>query len=179
MEKYGIERSAKMQHSPLELAREQIIFARNYTTQLVESVPMDRWFECPGEYPSHLAWQVGHLAMAQYGLTIMRIRGREPEDEDLISKGFIRKFKKGSVPIADATEYPTAETIRATFDAVHQASLEAMAGYGEVDLTESLPAPTAVYSNKLGSLFMCSAHEMIHAGQIGTLRRMLGLEPIR
>jgi hypothetical protein len=83
------------------------------------------------------------------------------------------------VPTPSADNYPSPAVIRSTFDAVHEAALQAMAGYGNVDLEESLPAPTAVYPNKLGSLFMCSAHEMIHAGQIGLLRRMIGLEPVR
>jgi hypothetical protein len=168
-----------MSNIRLELAREQIAFARRYTTELIESVPTEHWFQISDSFPTHIAWQVGHLAMAQYGLTIMRIRGREPEDEALIPKDFIRKFKKGSTPTASAEDYPTPAVIRATFDAVHEASLAAMAGYQEADLEESLPAPTAVYENKLGSLFMCSAHEMVHAGQIGLLRRMIGLEPVR
>ncbi len=117
--------------------------------------------------------------MAQYGLTIMRIRGREREDEQLIAKDFIRKFKKGSAVSPNAADYPSPNEIRATFDAVHEASMASMAGYEEADLQDSLPAPTAVYENKLGSLLMCSAHEMVHAGQIGLLRRMLGLDPVR
>ena len=32
---------------------------------------------------------------------------------------------------------------------------------------------------KLGALFFCSVHEMMHAGQIGLLRRLLGKSPLR
>jgi hypothetical protein len=31
----------------------------------------------------------------------------------------------------------------------------------------------------MGSVFVCSAHEMLHAGQIGLLRRLLGKPPLR
>ena len=163
----------------LQLAREQVIFARDYTQTMIQDIPEEDWFRVPLAFPTHIAWQIGHVAMAEYGLTLLRIRGREPDDEQLIPKDFLRRFKKGSTPSPQAGDYPSASAIRATLDAVHAAALEAMAGYQETELEEPLPAPTAVYANKLGSLFMCSAHEMLHAGQIGVLRRALGHDPIR
>jgi len=39
--------------------------------------------------------------------------------------------------------------------------------------------PYAVHANKLGGLIFCSHHEMLHAGQIGLLRRLLGKQPLR
>ena len=163
----------------LELARQQIRWSRDYTNQLIDGVPDQHWFETPLSYPTHIAWQVGHLAMAEYGLTMLRIRGREPDDEQLIPKDFLRLFKKSSVPSTTAGDYPPVSEIQSIFHAVHEASLVAMTTYQPAELEESLPAPTAVYPNKLGSLFMCSAHEMLHAGQIGMLRRALGHEPLR
>ena len=69
----------------LELAREQIVFARNYTLRFLYQLPDDDWFRQPPGGVKHIAWQVGHLAMAEYRLAIERIRGRLAEDEDLIS----------------------------------------------------------------------------------------------
>ena len=62
---------------------------------------------------------------------------------------------------------------------MHHHSLAALASYDEADLEESLPEPYAVFSNKLGSILFCPAHEMMHAGQIGLIRRLLGKSPIR
>jgi hypothetical protein len=122
---------------------------------------------------------MGHLAMAQYGLTMLRIRGRQAEDSELISNDFMRCFKKGSSPIADATVYPRLAEIRSVFDKVHVESIRLAEGYSDDELAESVPMPYAVYPNKLGSLLFCSAHEMLHAGQIGLLRRLLGKQPLR
>jgi hypothetical protein len=47
------------------------------------------------------------------------------------------------------------------------------------ELEASVPEPYVVFPNKLGSLYFCASHEMLHAGQIGLLRRLLGKEPIR
>ena len=162
-----------------ELACQQIEFARQYTRELVSGVADHDWFTIPVGNVSHIAWQVGHLAMAQYGLTLMRMRDRRAEDEQLISKDFLRCFKKGSEPVADASVYPSPAEIRSVWEGVHQQALSEIPTFSNSLLSEPLPAPTAVYPNKLGSLLFCSAHEMLHAGQIGVLRRQLGLPPLR
>lgn len=163
----------------IELARQQLHFAREYTNQLFADIQPEEWFACPPGAPSHLAWQMGHLAMAEYFLAIARIRDRDPEDASFISKAFLRSFQKGSQPTSDPGGYPPLAEIRQVFDEVHRRALEAIAGYSVTQLAAPLPAPYAVYPNKLGSLFFSSHHEMLHAGQIGMLRRMLGKAPLR
>ena len=44
---------------------------------------------------------------------------------------------------------------------------------------EPVEAPFAVEATRLGSLLFCSHHEMLHAGQLGLIRRLLGKQPIR
>ncbi len=165
--------------SPSVIAKQQLVFARDYTCQLFEDVAESDWFVMPEGAVSHLAWQMGHLAMAEYGLTLMRIRGKEPSDAEFISNDFLRCFRKGSTPVADPSAYPPPTEIRLAFDRVHEQALKEIPGYTNEQLAEPLPAPTAVYATKLGSLFFCPLHEMLHAGQIGTLRRMLGKSPLR
>jgi DinB superfamily len=46
--------------SRLRLAFEQIVFARNYTTGLLDQTPTAEWFRQPPGGVSHVAWQVGH-----------------------------------------------------------------------------------------------------------------------
>lgn len=168
-----------MENAEVELAKKQIEFAREYTNLLLADVQPDEWFTIPAGAVSHLGWQMGHLAMAQYGLVLLRVRGKEPTDREFITNDFIRCFKKGSTPVADSDAYPSPEEIRAVFDGVFENCVKEMAGFTVEDLTDSLPMPTAVHENKLGSLLFCSMHEMLHAGQIGALRRQLGKEPLR
>ena len=163
----------------LGVAIDQIEFARAYTNELFQDVIDDEWFQIPEGCVSHLAWQMGHLAMAEYGLTMLRLRGKEPTDSAFITNDFMRAFKKGSTPKADPSLYPSVTDIRGTFDAVHAQALTELAKWSEKDLRDQLPAPYAVESTKLGSVFFCPCHEMLHAGQIGLIRRMLGKEPLR
>ena len=163
----------------IELAIDQIKFARKYSLGLIDDIDDSDWFRTPPACPTHIAWQVGHLAMAQYALTMIRLRGKEPEDEPIIAANFFRKFQKGTQPEDDRSAYPSPAEIRKTLNRVHAKSLAELASYTDADLDVKLPEPHAVFDTKLGSVFFCSAHELIHAGQIGLLRRMLGKTPLR
>ena len=165
--------------SRLELARRQIEFSRAYTLGLIEDIDDSQWFKQPGSAKTHVAWQVGHLAMAQYALTMIRIRGKEPEDEEIIPANFFRKFQKGTIPDSDESFYPSPAEIRVVLHRVFKHAMEELTRYTDRDLNVKLPEPHAVFDTKLGSVFFCSAHELIHAGQIGLLRRLLGNEPLR
>src|SRR5690606_10947032 len=70
----------------------QICFARQYTIELLAATPPERWFEIPPGSVTNIAWQVGHLAVSQYGLLLFRIRGRRPEDLDLIPGRFRKAY---------------------------------------------------------------------------------------
>lgn len=163
----------------LSLAIGQIRFARNYTLGLIADIDDSDWFKQPHEGVTHIGWQVGHLAMAQYGLTMLRLRGKEPEDEQIIPVDFFRRFQKGTQPDADAESYPCPAQIRKVLGQVHERALLELERYSEDELDVKLPEPHAVFDTKLGSVFFCSAHELIHAGQIGLLRRLLGKDPLR
>ncbi len=89
--------------SRLQLAIEQIVFARNYTIGLLDQTPTDEWFRLPQGGVNHVAGQVGHIVFAEYRL---------------------------------------------------------------------------VATTKLRALLWCAHHEMLHAGQIGLLRRHLGYSPM-
>ncbi len=164
--------------SRLKLAIEQIVFARNYTIRLVNQTPATEWFRLPPGGISHVAWQVGHLAMAQYRLALERIRGAQPQDTELISEDFLRLFARESVPDADPAKYPSQADIRAVFDRVHERALGELRGLDESELDQPVLKPHSLAKTKLESLLWCAHHEMLHAGQIGLLRRQLGYSPI-
>ena len=76
----------------LQMAIDQIVAARQYTKSLLENIDQNNWFRQPVEKINHVAWQVGHLAMAQYGLVLFRQRGRKLEDTELMSSSFRKKI---------------------------------------------------------------------------------------
>lgn len=163
----------------LALAIKQIEFARRYTLSILVEVEEKDWFVMPAASPTHVAWQVGHLAMAEYGLGLFRQRGRAEIDAELMSSSFRKQFSRGSVPETDASKYPAPAEIRAVFDCVHSQVLKEAPGFTAESLKEPVEPPFAVEQTKLGALLLCSHHEMIHAGQLGLLRRLLGKQPVR
>lgn len=163
----------------LELVLNQIRFAREYTLSLLQELTPEDWFRQPSESVTHLAWQVGHLAMAQYGLCLFRMRGRAEIDLQLMSSSFRKKFSKGTTPDANPAANPTPEEIQAVFDRVFEQSMIELATVTETQLDEPVDMPYAAYPTKFGGLLFCSHHEMLHAGQIGLLRRLIGKSPVR
>jgi hypothetical protein len=131
--------------SRLQLAVEQIIFARDYTIRLLDHTPATEWFrQLPGGV-SHIAWQVGHLAFAEYSLALCEIRGSQPKDIDLISEKHLSLFGPDSVPDPDPTEYPKQSELRAVFDRVHEQVLRELASLGEAELDQPIPDPHPFY----------------------------------
>ncbi|MFM2095513.1 MAG: hypothetical protein RIS70_2637 [Planctomycetota bacterium] len=163
----------------LDVARKQIEFAREYTWSLISDIADVDWYRTPAGSPTHVAWQVGHLAMAEYGLCLFRQRGRAEVDTSLMSSSFRKQFSRGSQPSADATGCPSPAEIRDVFQRVHEQVRQELPTFSESQLNEVVEMPYAALPTKLGALLFCSHHEMLHAGQIGVLRRMLGLTPVR
>jgi uncharacterized damage-inducible protein DinB len=167
-----------MPRSDLQHALDLITSARRYTLRLLDSVPEAEWFRQPAEGISHLAWQVGHLAMAEYRLALERIRGRRPEDAALISEDFLTRFGRTSVPELDSNRNPPPGEIRGVFDRVHEQVLRELPQVTPATLAEPVARPHPIADTKLASLIWCAQHEMVHAGQIGLLRRLLGHPPL-
>ena len=157
----------------------QVDFARKYTLGLLESVPEELWSIIPNGASSHIAWQVGHLAVSQYGLMLFRQRGRAEGDLELMPGWLRKRFGRGSVPPTDASEIPAKATLLDCLEKIHVASMAALPSFSAEQLLESTEMPYAVHPIKLGALLFCPMHEAIHAGQIGILRRMHGLQPVR
>lgn len=162
----------------LAIAMRQIEFARSYSLTLLEDLTDDQWFWSPPEYPTHIAWQVGHLAMSEYGLTLFRQRGRESADMELMSGKFRKLFLRGSEPRVDRTLYPTPIEILEVLNRVHQQMRIEVPTFEE-NLDEEIGPPHAAFATKYGALLFAADHEMIHAGQIGMLRRLMGKPALR
>ena len=163
----------------LDLALKQIEFARGYTLTLLADIGDQEWFQMPAGATTHLAWQVGHIAMAEYGLGLFRQRGRQPADLQLMTSTFRKQFSRGTTPEPDPAKNPPICEIRATFDRVHEQVLLELPTFTSASLDEPCEMPYAGYPTKLGALLLSSHHELLHAGQIGMLRRLLGKAPVR
>ena len=168
----------------LETVVKNVEFARRYTLSLLEDLHDDDWFWSPSDsnehFTTHIAWQAGHIAMAEYGLMLFRQRGRDREvDAELMSGKFRKLFLRGSEPQPDRSAYPEPQEILAVLDRVHQQVLKEIPNFDGEQLDEPTEAPHAAFATRYGALLFAGDHEMLHAGQIGLLRRLMGKPPLR
>ena len=84
-----------------------------------------------------------------------------------------------NAPKPEPEANPPLDEILGTMNAVHEQALREIDQYTDEQLGEELPEPYSVEPTKLGSIYFASSHEMIHAGQIGLLRRLIGKPPVR
>lgn len=162
-----------------DLILQQIKWTRQYSRQLIDSIPEPLWYTQPAGLKSHVAWQVGHLAVSQYGLMLFRQRGRMPGDLELMPGWLRKQFGRGTTPSDSAEGMPTPTELLAMLEKIDaQAHAEAATLTAE-QLGEPTEMPYTAYPIKLGALLFCPIHESIHAGQLGLLRRLHGLDPLR
>lgn len=171
--------SKTLRSARLELAVAHIESCRRYTNQLVADLTDDEWFWLPQPAISHIAWQIGHLAVAEYGLTLFRQRGRAEIDTELMSGAFRKLFMKGTSASAHREDYPAPTEIMAVRDRVHAQFLQEVDQFDGDALDQPSDPPHSGTSNRYGSLLFAGDHEMLHAGQIGLIRRLMGKNPVR
>jgi hypothetical protein len=163
----------------LEAAIERCRRSRVFTSQFIPDLNADEWFWSPPEYATHIAWQIGHIAVAQYSLCLRRVRGRTAEDESLIPDAFIDAFKLGSKPATGVKNNPPLEEIQRVFDAVYHQALTELPLVDDSELDNPTDPPHPVFKTKLGAIDFSPQHELVHAGQIAMLRRLMGKAPLR
>jgi len=197
-----------MNDARVQVALDLLESSRQYLMTLLEGLSDEDWFwtptgaetrpeavadsgprpleDVPGHatgaaaaYISHIAWQVGHLAMAEYGLLLFRQRGRAEVDLELMPGTFRKRFAKGSQPIGDRAAYPSPSEILEQLNKIHEQVWREAVAFSPEQLDEPLDPPTAAYATKFGAMLMASQHEMLHCGQIGMLRRLMGKPAIR
>jgi hypothetical protein len=164
--------------SRLQFATDRIVAARTYTTWLLDHTDPADWFRFPPGGVSHIGWQVGHLAYAEFRLAVERVRGPRPEDASLLPEEFIRRFGPSSAPEKDPARCPAPADVRAVFDRIHAEALRTLEHLDEAVLDRPVTRPHPRFNTVFGGLLWCAQHEAVHAGQIGLLRRELGQPPL-
>ncbi len=163
-----------MSRERLQIAESRIQFARGFVQQFLEGLTPDEWFWTPPGFVTHIAWQVGHIASSQYGLCLFRMRGRTAADETLLPQAIWDSFKIGSTPVAGAEHNPPVAQILEIFSAVQAHVFRELAAKTDQDLDVPLEKPHPAFTTVLGGIEYSPLHEMVHAGQIAMLRRLMG-----
>ena len=150
---------------------------RSMLKSFLEELEPEKWYWQPGEGINHVAWQVGHLAFAQYGLCLKRVRGVAPEDEGMIPSAFLKMYGRGSTPQPGAESNSSVEEILRVLDAVNDRTHQELAQRTDAELDVPTNPAHPIFETNLGAVEWSSQHELTHIGQIVLLRRLMGLQP--
>ena len=110
---------------------------------------------------------------------MFRIRGRQPEDLELIPGKFRKAYGRQSTPNEDPEGQPTADELLQRLATVYDRAMDELETVDLATLSDPVDMPYAAYPTKLGAILFCPMHELLHAGQIGVVRRAHGLDSVR
>lgn len=152
----------------------QLDGTREWTRKLIADLRGEDWSYQPGPGLAHARYLIGHLAVSQDVLIHVRCLGKSILDE-----AFARHFPIGA-PVRSVQDYafPPVEEILERMASVHARTLAAVRGMSESLLAEAAWGKDGTahphYRDKLGAVSHCERHEAFHAGQIATIRRLVG-----
>lgn len=118
----------------------------------------------PSPYTNHINWLLGHILHCRYMLASMI--------------GVQEENPFGTVywdPITQK-QYPSLDRILAEFPLISEKLLSKLAAFTDGEL-DARPAPDKPSLTEIISFF--SYHEAYHIGQIGYVRKYIGMEPLK
>jgi uncharacterized damage-inducible protein DinB len=157
-----------------ELLADQIDVSRDWTLKLIADLAGDDWTHQPAPGLQHALWLCGHLAVAEHLLVITRCVGGDPPDA-----AFAKHFGIGC-PVSSSTEtdWPSPQSVVDKMAETHAEVLGAVREMPVAKLDEPCYGQDGAvhphYKTVAGALAHCARHESFHAGQIATIRRLLG-----
>ncbi len=139
---------------------------------IIDSVPEEHWFARAGENTNHTMWIAGHLAFA-YGTFTERMG----EANDLPER-YTELFNMGTEPLADPSVYPPVRKVRAELERMATRLMQIIEGLNAEALAEPMGEPFAESCpTRAHAAMILTFHDGIHAGQVASVRKSLGLAP--
>jgi hypothetical protein len=121
---------------------------------------------------NHIAWQLGHLAVADQRL----IRSQFPDaDYPELPAGFAELHRREGAARDGPDGFRTKAEYLDLFNRMRAATLAVLDRVTEADLDQPVTGNMAKFAPTLGALFLLvSNHTLLHTGQFSVVRRKLG-----
>ncbi len=147
-----------------------------YARKLVADIPEDRMAEQPAPEVNHPAFILGHLVGTD-AFTAQILGIKTPP----MPENWAKLFGLGAKPQADRRLYPTKAELLARLEDGHRLVTEAVAKLPAGRLAEPFPMEQMrefVPTLGDGLVFLMTAHEATHLGQLSAWRRVLGFPSV-
>jgi uncharacterized damage-inducible protein DinB len=126
----------------------------------------------PAEGANHLAWQLGHLIVAEKGLVSSQLpQARYPE----LPAGFAEQHASEKAGVNPPVGFATKQVYLDLFEQVRQITIDTVGQLSDEDLDQPTTGNMAKFAPKLGDLLLLASHHtLMHGGQFTVARRKLG-----
>ncbi len=124
---------------------------------------------------NHIAWQLGHLIVAEH----MLIESVYPGSMPKLPEGFAEKYSKETATSDDPKAFlPKAEYLKIVKEQ-RDGTLKALEKVSDADLDKPAPEKFRQFVPTVGAMFaLQGSHYLMHAGQWAVTRRKLGRKPL-
>jgi len=143
-----------------------------FAKRLVNDLSDDQMCAQPHGVVNHPAWSLGHLAVASDHLaTIFGLSSELPA-------GWADPFKTGGIPSSDTQLYPGKDELLHMMERQHARVAQAAPAIDPAALAQPHPSEKRrAHFPTVGdfAIFLMTAHEMDHLGQMAAWRRAMGL----
>lgn len=161
-------------HPLLETGLTGLAFARQATLSLLEAIPKDKLTTPASPGGNHALWVAGHLARSDDDFLTVLSGSKSP-----LPPKWKELFGTGSKPMASAADYPDLKEILAALSERRQALVTWLKSLDEAKLRSPLPEDWRDFAPTHAALATSIVwHEGVHAGQLTSIRKALGLKPI-
>ena len=153
----------------LQAAADILMGARERMANGLKELTPEQWFTQPDGFANNIAWNVGHLVMAQQGLCYGRLGLDAPIGQEKISE--LRTLYGSGTSPADWTENPdTDELVRLFVELPKQMGEDVAAGkFDNLEMPEPVEGRFPPPQSVMHGLIFNQYHEGLHLGTIGEL----------
>jgi len=131
-------------------------------------------FQAPAGGGNCLNWVLGHLVEARNGCLHML------QQDPVMDPELLRRYRRSTPPLTEPADGVPPRELHDAFNAAQEPLLAGLAAIGQAALEAPAPfSPTGNPDETVGSLLAGLVfHEAYHAGQLGLIRRSLGLDGV-
>jgi hypothetical protein len=143
-----------------------------FLKRLVSDLDDHQMIRQPNGVPNHPAWTIGHLVYSCQQI------GGEINLSPWLPSEWEAKFGTGSLPVEDATAYPSKVELLIAYDDGQHRLASRLKALERSDM--ALPLPDVRYRDQFPTvghavLHILSSHTALHLGQLTVWRRLMGL----
>ncbi|HET6251232.1 MAG TPA: DinB family protein [Tepidisphaeraceae bacterium] len=149
------------------------VLARNLemTKMYLEDMSEAEMFARPCGDANHVAWQFGHLAVAETNM----LKSVKPQAAAALPAGFAEKFTKETARLDDPKAFPSKAEIVGAYIKAREASIAWAKTLTPADMDKPTDERMRNFAPTVGHVVsMMPLHTMMHIGQLQVLRRKLG-----